>query len=49
MCGLKEGQIKIMRIVNISDITQNIKEMCIEANHFLAEDMDRALLDAVEE
>ena len=38
-----------MRIVKVSDITQNIKEMCIETNHFLSEDMDKALLDAVEE
>ncbi len=38
-----------MRVVKVSDITQNIKEMCIEANHFLSEDMDKVLLDAVEE
>lgn len=28
-----------MRTVQTSDITDNIKEMCIEANHFLSEDM----------
>lgn len=28
-----------MRTLNVSEITGNIKEMCIEANHFLSEDM----------
>lgn len=28
-----------MRTILTSDITENIKEMCIEANHFLSEDM----------
>lgn len=32
-----------MRTVNVSQITQNIREMCIEANHYLAPDMDSAL------
>ena len=32
-----------MRIVNVSEITENIKEMCIEANHFLSPDMQCAL------
>ncbi len=32
-----------MRTVNVSEITQNIKEMCIEANHFLSADMRMAL------
>lgn len=35
-----------MRTINVSDITQNIKEMCIEANHFLAPDMDEAMKNA---
>lgn len=35
-----------MRTVNVSQITQNIKEMCIEANHYLAPDMDSALKNA---
>ena len=30
-----------MRIINVDTITQNIKDMCIKANHFLAEDMDQ--------
>ena len=32
-----------MRTVQVSEITKNIKEMCIEANHFLTKDMDHAL------
>ena len=32
-----------MRTIHISEITQNIKEMCIEANHYLTKDMDEAL------
>lgn len=37
-----------MRIIEVSEITKNIKEMCIEANHFLAKDMDEALKNAVD-
>ena len=29
----------MMREVNVQEITDNIKEMCIEANHFLTDDM----------
>lgn len=32
-----------MREVNVSIITDNIKEMCIEANHFLTDDMKNVL------
>ena len=32
-----------MRIISTEEITRNIKEMCIEANHYLSEDMDCAL------
>lgn len=32
-----------MRTIQTKEITRNIKEMCIEANHFLSEDMDKAL------
>lgn len=32
-----------MRTLNVSEIIRNIKEMCIEANHFLAEDMKCAM------
>lgn len=38
-----------MRIVDVSLITQNIKEMCIEANHFLSDDMKCALQNAKEQ
>ncbi|MDE6621880.1 MAG: fumarate hydratase [Lachnospiraceae bacterium] len=37
-----------MKTVNVSQITQNIKEMCIEANHYLAPDMDSALKNAAD-
>ena len=33
----------MIRAVEVKEITDNIKEMCIEANHFLAPDMGRAL------
>ena len=38
-----------MRTIDVKDITQNIKEMCIEANHFLTADMHDALKSATEE
>lgn len=38
-----------MRAINVKDITQNIKEMCIEANHFLSDDMVCALQNAREQ
>ena len=37
-----------MRTINVQEITDHIKEMCIEANHFLAEDMECAMNHAVE-
>ena len=37
-----------MRDVNVSEITRNIKEMCIEANHFLSEDMKKVFKNAVD-
>ena len=37
-----------MKTVNVQEITKNIKEMCIEANHFLTSDMDDALKGAVD-
>ena len=39
----------MIREVNTDVITENIKEMCIEANHFLSEDMDAALKKAAAE
>ena len=35
-----------MRTVDVATLTQNIKEMCIEANHFLSEDMKTAFTKA---
>ncbi len=32
-----------MRKVDVTEITKNVKEMCIEANHFLSEDMKKVL------
>lgn len=37
-----------MRDVNVSEIIKNIKEMCIEANHFLSEDMKKVFKNAVD-
>ena len=37
-----------MRDVNVSEITKNIKEMCIEANHFLSEDMKKVFKNSVD-
>lgn len=37
-----------MRSVDVSIVTRKIKEMCIQANHFLSEDMDIAMKNAVE-
>lgn len=37
-----------MRIIDVQEITQNIKEMCIEANHRLSEDMDSAMRHAAD-
>lgn len=36
----------MIRTVNTEDIVKNIKEMCIEANHYLSKDMDKALKEA---
>ena len=36
----------MIRTIQVGEITRNIKEMCIEANHFLSEDMDCALKQA---
>lgn len=37
-----------MRTIDVAEITENIKEMCIEANHFLAKDMDTAMKTAAD-
>ena len=36
-----------MRNINVNEITRNIKEMCIEANHFLSSDMEMAMMNAL--
>lgn len=33
----------MIRIIRVEEITENIKEMCIEANHFLSPDMAEAM------
>ena len=40
---------KMIREIQTQEITQQIKEMCIEANHFLSKDMDEALKKATAE
>lgn len=37
-----------MREIYVATITQNIKEMCIEANHFLTDDMKKVFNQAVD-
>ena len=37
-----------MRTIDVAEVTGIIKEMCIEANHFLAEDMDEAKKNAAD-
>ena len=36
-----------MRELNVGEVTKQIKEMCIEANHFLSKDMDAAMKQAL--
>ena len=36
-----------MRTIGAGEITENIKEMCIEANHFLSADMSQMMKEAV--
>lgn len=38
----------MIRELKVNEITQKIKEMCIQANHYLSPDMDAALKNAVE-
>lgn len=37
-----------MRTLNVGEVTEQIRDMCIEANHFLAEDMKYAMAQASE-
>ncbi len=36
-----------MRIIQVAEITEQVKEMCIEANYFLSSDMRQSIADAV--
>lgn len=38
----------MIRKIETSEITKNIKEMCIQANHYLSTDMDEAMKNALE-
>lgn len=38
----------MIRTVSTEEIIKNVKEMCIEANHFLSKDMDEAMKNAVD-
>jgi len=38
----------MIRTINTEEITVVVKEMCIEANHFLSKDMDAAMKNALE-
>lgn len=37
----------MIRTIKTEEITKTIKEMCIEANHYLSKDMDKAMKEAV--
>lgn len=37
-----------MRTVSVEDIVRNVKEMCVEANHYLSGDMEQALKHAAD-
>lgn len=37
----------MVRTVQVKEMTENIREMCIEANHFLSEDMEEVMKNAL--
>lgn len=37
-----------MRSIHVDEISRNIKEMCIEANYYLSDDMKNALYKAAD-
>ena len=39
----------MIKTINTKEITKNVKEMCIEANHYLSPDMDAAMKKATAE
>ena len=38
----------MIREINVKELTDNISEMCIQANHYLSPDMDACMKQAVE-
>ena len=38
----------MIREINVKELTENISEMCIQANHYLSPDMDTCMKQAVE-
>ena len=42
------GSEKMIREINVKELTDNISEMCIQANHYLSPDMDACMKQAVE-
>lgn len=38
----------MIRTIQTEEVTRNIREMCIEVNHYLSPDMEKALKDAVQ-
>ena len=46
---IEKEENQMIREVNVKEITENIKEMCIEANYTLSPDMDKAMKKAAGE
>ena len=40
--------VQMIRTINVDKVTENIREMCIEANHYLTPDMKKRLAEAVQ-
>ena len=38
----------MVREINVNELTENIREMCIQANYYLASDMDACMRQAAE-
>lgn len=43
-----DKKIKVIREIDVQELTDAIKEMCIQANHYLSPDMDHAMKQAAE-
>lgn len=43
----RQGGLVMVRTIEVGVLTQNIKEMCIEANHFLSKDMEKIFKESV--